>query len=136
MWYRTKGGKPHTRERNVMAAVEQILLRPKKIISLWTGSHFTTRAASTKEGELLVRDLRAVLLCEVGGLEYMPRRNRGQLLEFELVNASGGEREEEQCRECREEHGGQRSNCGTKANCPLLALATDPENPGIHSGSV
>lgn len=94
-----------------MVTAEQILLGPEKVISLGTGDLAASTARSEK-GELLVVDLRAVLVCEVGGLEDMAGGNRGQLLQLELVDASGGEGEEQERGERREEHGGLNGNRG------------------------
>ena len=63
-----------------MAAVQEVLLRPEKVISVGTRPHLATITASAEEGELLVRDLRAVLVSEVGGLKCMARGDGGQLL--------------------------------------------------------
>jgi hypothetical protein len=82
------------RERNVMATVEQVLLRPEQVISPGAGPHLATSTARAEEGELLVRELSAVLVCEVGRLEYMARGNGRELLQFKLVYASRGERKE------------------------------------------
>jgi hypothetical protein len=78
-----------------MAAVEQVLLGPEKVVSLGTGD-LAASTARAEEGELLVRDLGAVLFCEVGGLECMAGGYRGQLLQLKLVNASGGEGEQQE----------------------------------------
>lgn len=77
---RMRGGKPRTRERNVMAAIQQVLLRPEKVVSLGTRPDMATSTASAEEGELLVRDLGAILGSEVGGLERMARSDGGQLV--------------------------------------------------------
>ena len=109
----------NTREGNIVSATEQIFLRPEKIVSLWAGLYLATSTASAEEGDLLVGNLGTILLRKIGGLQNVPRSNRGQFLKLELVDASGGEGEEEECSERREEHGGAREQLRHKVQTSL-----------------